>query len=214
MLVHPRRTSRELAQDTSLHSASVVVLSFGLITALLFLVSHLRHDYPPPASQLDVWIETWGEFAMLPFLKIPAETYRLTLALVMLPLSVSIWILMAGTAWLFARLAGGSLSFDQYLNIFGHSFFVFWIIGQFLDLAYSVLLSPWELPALRGEYGPGAYTCFAAFPSVQWFVMLTLGAIYNGIAAHELERYSSCKAVLVAGATFIWPIVLISALLR
>lgn len=214
IVIHPRRTSQAIAQDRSIFPSLAVVLVFGLIYALLFLMSHLAHDYPPPAGELKVWIDTWGEFAMLPFVKIPAENYRLAQAIFIIPLVLAIWLLMAGSARVLSVVWGGKVSFEQYLNVLGYSFFAFWIVGQVLDMSYSGILWPWILPALRMEYGPGIQAFCANFPSVMWTVSLSLGGLYNGIVTYELERFSLWKVVVIGLVTLAWPIVLISILLR
>lgn len=214
IVVHPRRTARELAHNTTICGSLLVVLGFGVVTSLFFLASYLAHDYPPPHAELAVWIETWGEFAMLPFVKLPAETYRLVLALTMVPLALAVWILMAGSARVLSLLFGGKVTYQQYLNLFGYSFFAFWILGQLLDVAHAALWGQWELPALRKEYGPVIYAYFAWFPATAWVVSLSLGGIYNGIVTHELERFRLWQVVLVALVTLAWPIILVSTLLR
>jgi hypothetical protein len=214
VVVHPRTTSRDLLQQEKISRSGTVVLLLGVIVSLLFLISHLKQDYPPPADELQVWIETWGEFAMLPFLQIPAEKYRLAQAIFFLPLVLAIWILMAGSARLLSILFGGKVSYKQYLNLFGFSFFAFWILGHFLDITYSALLGDAVLRALRMEYGPFVRGIVANFPSVMWTVALTIGGIYNAIVTHESEGFSPAKAAVVGAATFFWPIVLISFLIR
>ena len=214
IIIHPRKTSHEIAQDTTIYASLTVVFGCGLVFALLFLVSHLMHDYPPPPNELNIWIDTWGEFAMLPFIKLPAESYRLAQAIFMLPLVLAIWLLMAGSARVLSILFGGKASFEQYLNVFGYSFFAFWILGQLLDMSYSGLLGPWVLPALRMEYGLGIQIFFANFPPVMWTMMLAIGGIYNGIVTHELEGFSLWKVVVIGTVTLAWPIVLITILLR
>lgn len=161
-----------------------------------------------------MWIATWGEFAMLPFVKIPAENYRLAQAIFIIPLLLAIWLLMAGSARVLSVLWGGKVSFEQYLNVLGYSFFAFWIVGQVLDMSYSGILGRWMLPALRMEYGAGIQAFFANFPSVMWTVTLSLGGLYNGIVTYELERFSLWKVVVISLVTLAWPIVLISILLR
>jgi hypothetical protein len=214
IVIHPRRTARLLAQAPTIHAALTVVLVFGAVVGIMFLVSYLAHDYPPPPAELRVWIDTWGEFAMLPFLAIPAEHYRLFLAFLMVPLALAVWILMAGSARVLSALFGGKVSFDHYLNVFAFSFFVFWILGTIIDTIFSGLLGSWALAALRMEQGPLARSFAAYFMPIVWPAVLILGGIYNGIAMHELERFPPWKVAVVALATCIWPIVLISALLR
>ena len=83
MALHPRRTTRELLAQKTVYLSLVVVLGFAVLESLLFLVSYLAGDYPPPPEELRIWIETWGEFAMLPFVNIPPESYRLAMAIFM-----------------------------------------------------------------------------------------------------------------------------------
>lgn len=216
IVIHPRRTSRELLEggSRSLYAAGDIVLGFAAILALLFLYSHLAGDYPPPPDELETWIATWGEFAMLPFVKIPAESYRLAQAIFINPLVLGIWILMAGAVRLLSILFGGHITFEQYLSLFGFRFFTFWILAQVLDLVYSVVLGGAILPALRMEYGPLVRGLAANYPSFMWTLMLTLGGIYNGIATYESERLSAVKAGLTGSATLAWPVVLIAVLVR
>ena len=181
---------------------------------LLFLRSHLAQDYPPPPADLETWIEAWGEFAMLPYVKIPAQRYRLAQAIMMVPFSLAIWILMAGSASVLSAMFCGRTTFVQYANLFGHSFYAFWILATLGDLLYSLLMGDHVLRALRFEYGMLARGLVASYPMVMWTGAVGLGAIYNGIMAHESEGYSLPKAALVAVATGVWPIVLISVLIR
>lgn len=66
-VARPRRTAQELLAEETIHPSLIVVLGFALLESLLFLISYLAGDYPPPAGELRTWIEAWGEFAMLPF---------------------------------------------------------------------------------------------------------------------------------------------------
>ncbi|MBS1249166.1 MAG: hypothetical protein MAG431_00739 [Chloroflexi bacterium] len=52
------------------------------------------------------------------------------------------------------------------------------------------------------------------YPPVVWTAILTLGGIYNAIVTQESEGYSWGQAVLTGLVTFVWPIVLISTLIR
>ena len=214
IILYPRRTSRELLEQKTPTASLVIVLGFALVLALLFLLSHLAQDYPPPPEDLQTWVETWGEFAMLPFLKIPAERYRLAQALFVVPLVLAIWILMAGSARLLSVLFGGKVTFEQYLNLFGHSFFAFWILAQLLDFTYSTLLGNFVLPALRLAYGPVIRGLVAFFPAAMWTLALGCGGLYNGLAAREAEKFPWIKAAPIGLVTFLWPMVLISTLIR
>jgi hypothetical protein len=214
IIVHPRSVSREIVQDKNIYASLYVVLGFAVILSLLFLISHLKADYPPSPDELDIWIETWGEFAMLPFVKIPAEKYRLAQAIFIIPMMMAVWILMAGTAKILSILFNGKVSYLQYLNLIGFSFFVFWIIGSILDTIYSGLLGECVLNALKLEYGVLPKTLVTYFPSVMWVGVLSLGGIYNAIVIQETERFSFIKSALMGLLTFVWPIVLISTLIR
>ena len=178
------------------------------------MISHVKADYPPPPDELNIWIETWGEFAMLPFVKIPAEKYRLAQAIFMIPMVIAIWILMAGSAKTLSILFNGKVAFRQYLNLFGFSFFVFWIMGSILDTIYSGILGEIVLNALKLEYGQYVKIFVTYFPSIMWVGVLSLGGIYNAIVIHETERFSFTKSALMGMVTFVWPIVLISTLVR
>lgn len=214
MIIRPRRTAQMLSQEGNLRSALALVLGFGMVLSLLFLGSHLRGEYPPPPDEFQVWIETWGEFAMLPFLKIPPEQYRLAQAVVVVPLVLGVWILMAGSARMLSILFGGRGAFEQYLTLFGFSFFAFWILGSLLDMGVSVLLGDFVIAALRQEHGPLIESLVAAYPPLIWTTLLGLGGIYNGIVTHELEAFPYWKTVLISLVAFLWPIVLISCLIR
>lgn len=214
IIQHPRKVSRELLKEETVYPSLSVVLGFGIVLSLLFLYSHLQGDYPPPPGDLETWIEAWGEFSMLPFINIPVESYRLAQAIFMTPLVIAVWMLMAGSAKILSSLFGGKVSYVQYLNLFGFSFFVFWITGSFLDMVYSGIFGGFALEALRWEYGSFIRSFAVNFPPVMWTTVLSLGGIYNGIAIHEGERFSIGKTALIALVTFAWPIVLVSLLVR
>jgi len=219
VIARPRATFNKLALQPSLGPAMGMVLGYGLINGVLFLISYLSHDWPPPQAELDVWISAWGEFSQLPFLKIPAEQYRLFLAVIMLPLTLAIWMLMAGTAHLLGRLYGGRTSFDQYLNLFGFSFFTFAVLAAALDTSYNLLLGPYLVPALQGAYGTLAAAFVRNFPILIYIVGFGLGGLYNGLAALTSERlaearYAAWKSIPIGLLTFAWPTVIIATLLR
>lgn len=214
IISHPRETSREIVSDEKINSSLSVVLGFGIILSLMFLISHLKADYPPPTDELKVWIETWGEFPMLPFVDIPAERYRLAQAIFMTPLMIAVWILMAGSAKLLSILFDGKVSYKQYLNLFGFSFYAFWIVASILDTIYSGIFGDLALKVLTMENGSTIKSVVANFPSVMWTLLLGLGGIYNAIVTHENERFSMGKTAVIGIVTFAWPILLISLLIR
>jgi hypothetical protein len=182
--------------------------------AIAFFISYFTGHYPPEPKILQLWVETWGEFSMLPFVKIPLENYHLFLAIAMIPLGFAVWILMAGTGKLFSLWFKGHGTYEQYLNLFGFSFFAFWILASIFDLTYSRPLAPLVYSALRMEKGQFARDFCVFFPPVMYMVFFGLGGVYNGIAAWTLERFNIWKAVSVGYATFVWPMLFISALIR
>lgn len=219
VVVHPRSTFADLADRSTIRLAAAFVLSYGIFTSALFLFSYLRRDWPPPPEELRVWISAWGEFSQLPFLKISAEQYRLFQAIIMIPLVLAIWMLMAGTARLLGRLFNGRVTFDQYLNLLAFSFFPFWLLATLLDTAFNVLLGPRLIPALQGAYGPIVGLFAIYFEPVMYVFLFGLAGVYNGLAAHTAESfvgaaYPIWKSALVGLLTFAWPMVLISSLLR
>jgi len=218
-ITRPRATFTKLAQETSIRTAAALVLGFGVVSGLMFFVSYQLRNWPPPSAELNIWISVWGEFTQLPFLKIPAEQYRLFLAIIMLPLVLAIWMLMASTARLLGILFGGKASFDQYLNLFAFSFFTFWVLAHALDSSYNLLLGPYLVPAIQGEYGTLASAFVRNFPPLLYTILFSLAGVYNGLAAHTAERlagvsFAFWKCTLVGLLTFAWPMILVSALLR
>ncbi len=214
IIFHPLRTAEELAREPSLRSASAVVLGLGICTGLMFAVSAARGDYPPPPDVLKTWIDSYGEFAMLPFLKIPAESYRLFEAFIAVPMLLAGWMLMGSTARLLTRLLGGRLSYEQYLNLFAFSFFTFWILAQLMEMSIETVLGAYMLPALRNAYGPLAQGFFTYVMSIGWPLWLLIGGVYSGLAAWACERFAAWKAVLIGGVSMTWPILMASFILR
>jgi hypothetical protein len=89
MLKPPRRTSRALLEESRVRYAAALVVSYGLFAGLGAPFSALRHDYPAPPDIMALWIKAWGEFAILPFLKIPPENYQAFVAVIMVPLALA-----------------------------------------------------------------------------------------------------------------------------
>jgi hypothetical protein len=214
VVLSPRVAAQDIVEVENIRSSLGLVLGFGIVLSALFLISYLKADYPPPPGDLETWIEAWGEFSILPFVKVPVEKYRLAQAIFITPLVMAVWILMAGSARILSTLFRGKVSFEQYLNLYGYSFFVFWIIGSALDTVYSGILGEFVLKALRMEYGILVRTITIYFAPIMWVSVLSLGGIYNAIVTHESERYSLGKSVLVGMVTFVWPIISISYLIR
>jgi len=210
MIIAPRSMSRELLAETSLLWPLIIVLILGLISSIGFYISYLLHAYPPPQEM----IEAWGKFAMLPFFNIPAEQYRLFLAIIMVPFLLALWVLMAGLANLLSRLLGGKVTFKQYLILFAYSFFSFYLIASLLDFIYSGLMFNLIMRALRNEFGPAIRQGFILYPMIFWPAALGLAGIYNGIVCQEGEGWAFWKSFLVAAFTFALPMIAISLTLR
>lgn len=210
IIIAPRKTARELLEEKSLKWPLAIVLVLGLLSSISFYISYLNHAYPPPREM----IEAWGEFAMLPFFNIPAESYRLFLAKIMIPFLLAIWILMAGSARLLSLLFGGKVTYRQYLILFAYSFFSFYLIASILDMIYSGLMNDMILSALHGEYGLFIRQLFILYPAFFWVTALGLAGIYNGIVCQEGEGWVWWKSVLVATVTFACSMMAISFTLR
>jgi len=214
MVIHPRRTTDELLLEKNPLPALWVVLGFGLIFAILMLISHLQRNYPPPPADLKTWIEAWGSFTMLPFINIPAENYRLAQAIFMLPLVLVIWMLMAGSARLISIPAGGKTTFDQYLNLLVFSFFPWWILATLMDGLMSGVFGGFVLSALRMEHGALVKNLITNFYPVMYSVLFGLGGVYNGLAAFRAGGLRWWQAGLIGLITFFWPIFFAMLLLR
>ncbi len=182
--------------------------------ATVMLISYLSHDYPPTPDVLKTYINAWGEYPMLPFLKIAPESYRLFAAIIMLPLAFAMWMLMAGTAKLLSLLIGGHASYEQYLVITAFSFFPFWILAEIIDMIFSGVIDQYVLQALTGQFGPFAKAFWTNFPIFFYTILYGLGGVWIGIGTVGVERFKWWKAVPVALLSFGWAMLLISALLR
>lgn len=214
MLLHPKQTGKELATDARLKPAAIFVIAFGLLQSLMFLVSYLKQDYPPPADVLAVWVEHWGEGVMLPFFNIPVESYRGFQAAIMLPFCLAIWMLMGGTGKLLSTLFGGKHNYETYLRVTGFTFFTIWLIAAFLDFLYSGVFAEIVLNGLRGEYGPLVDGLLQGFMPVEYVVLYGLAAINITFATRAIEGFSWWKAAIVGVAAFAWPMALVSTVVR
>ncbi len=214
MLAHPGRTGNEIAAQPGLKPAAVLVITFGALYALAFLASQLSHDYPPPPEELAVWVEHWGEGLMLPFFNLPAESYRGFQAAIMLPFALALWMLMGGSARLVAVLFGGKHSCEVYLKMAGFLFFAIWLIAAFLDFLFSTAFREPVMSGLRGEYGPLVDGLLQAFMPVEYTILYGLVAVNMTIAARTIERFAWWKSALVGVSTFVWPMALVSSVIR
>jgi len=214
MLAHPAQTGKALAAEKSLKPVVILVIAFGILQSLMFLISYLAHDYPPPPEVLAVWVEHWGRGVMLPFFNIPAESYRGFQAAIMLPFALAIWMLMGGTARLTASLFGGKQGYETYLRISGFTFFTIWLIAAFLDFLYSGVFKEVVLRGLQGEYGPTVDILLQSFMPVEYTLLYGLAAVNIAIAAQAIERFTWWKAAIVGIAAFAWPMALVSSVVR
>jgi hypothetical protein len=214
MFIHPRRTTEAILARNSLRLPAVVVLAYGLFVAAGMLISHFAGDYPPPPAEMQAWVDAWGSFTMLPFLNVPAESYRLLQSAFMLPLVLAIWMLMAASARLLSVIFHGRLSFDQYASLFAFSFFPFALLAAIADGILSGLLGDFGLAALRMEHGTAVRELVVGVYPMFYTVLYGLGAVYNTIVTQEAEAFSWPKAALIGIVAFIWPIGLTTLLLR
>ena len=214
MLAHPGQTGKELASDTGLKPAAILVIAFGVLYALPFLKSQIAHDYPPHPEVLEVWIDHWGEGVMLPFFNIPAESYRGFQAAIMLPFALALWMLLGGTARLLAILFGCKQSFETYLKITGFTFFTIWIIAAIMDYLYSGVFWEFVSKGLNGGYGPIVDAVLVGFMPMVYTISYGLVAVNVTIASRIIEGFAWWKAALIGIAVFAWPMALVAAVVR
>ncbi len=214
ILISPFRSARALPTSVRVRPAALLVLAAGLFMAVGMSVSHLTHAYPPAPDVLKIYVDTWGEYFMLPVLKIPLESYRLFLAVIFVPLAFAIWMLMAGTGKLLSLLMGGRASFEQYLVTTAFSFFPFWILAGIIDTIFSGVIDGYVLQALTGQLGPFATAFWSNFPQFFYTFLYGLGGVWIGISTAGVESFKWWKAVPVALFTFGWPMLLMSVLVR
>ncbi len=214
ILISPVQSAKVLPASVRVRPAALLVLGTGLFMAIGTLASYLNHDYPPAPDVLKIWVDTWGEFLMLPFLNIPTESYRLFLAIILVPLAFSMWMLMAGTAKLLSLLMRGHASYEQYLVITAFGFFPFWLLAGIIDTIFSGVIDGYVLQALTGQLGPFATTFWTNFPKFFYTILYALGGVWIGICTAGMESFKWWKAVPIAMLSFGWPMLLISVLLR
>lgn len=214
IFLHPYRAAQKLPAAVRVRPAALLVLASGLLMAITMLLSYLDHSYPAPPEVLKVYIDAWGEFPMLPFLKMPAESYRLFLAVIFVPLVFAIWMLMAGTAKLLSLLFGGKASYEQYLVITAFGFFPFWILAGVIDGIFSGVIDGYVLQALTGQLGPFATSFWTEFPKAFYIILYGLGGVWIAISTAGVESFKWWKVMPIALLTFTWPMILMSALVR
>jgi len=214
ILSSPYRTASALPASVRVRPAALLVLGAGIFLAVGMFLSYLNHSYPPPADILKIWIAAWGEFTMLPFLKIAPESYRLFIAIISLPLLFAMWILMAGTAKLLSLWMRGHASYEQYLVITAICFFPFWLLAAIIDIIFSGVIDGYVLKALTGQFGPFATAFWTNFPIYFYTILYALGGVWIGIATAGVEAFKWWKAAPIALFSFAWPMLLMMALLR
>jgi hypothetical protein len=214
ILFSPFRTAKALPASVRVRTAALLVLGAGLLMASGTLVSYLKHSYPPAPDVLKIWVDAWGEFLMLPFLKIPPESYRLFTAIILVPLALAMWMLMAGTAKMLALVLRGHASYEQYLVITAFGFFPFWILAGIIDTIFSGVIDGYVLQALTGHLGPFATAFWTNFPKFFYTILYALGGVWIGIATVGVESFKWWKAIPIAFFSFAWAMLLITVLLR
>ena len=214
MILHPRRSSAEITAGDDYQPALDFVLGFALLLGLAYLVTYLAKSYPPSPADWKVWIATWGEQFMAPYFPIPLESYRLFMAIAVIPGVLLLWVAMAGTGKLLSLIFHGHGSFRQYLTLFGFSYFPFWLIAAILDFLYMGFVNPYIVPALNLAYGPLVRTVVYLVPLVMYPVIFGVGGVYNALAARALERFSIWKCALTGILTAIEAIALLSIIVR
>ena len=214
MLTHPGQTGKTLASGTSLRPVATLVIAFGFVYGLTFLQSYLAHDYPPSPEVLAVWVEHWGEGVMLPFFNIPAESYRGFQAAIMLPFALALWMLMGGSARLLASLLDGKQTYETYLKITGFTFFTIWVISSILDFLYSSVFWEYVSRGLQGEYGPVVDALLVSFMPLEYTLLYGLVAVNVAIATRTIEQFAWWKSAIVGIAAFVWPMALVSSVVR
>ena len=214
IVISPFRSARALPTSVRVRQAALLVLGAGLFMAVGNFVSYLNHAYPPAPDVLKIYVNTWGEYLMLPFLKIPPESYRLFQAVIAIPFVYAIWMLMAGTAKLLSLLMGGRASYEQYLVITAFCFFPFWILAGIIDMIFSGMIDGYVLQALTGQLGPFATTFWSNFPNMFYTILYGLGGVWIGISTVGVESFKWWKAAPIALFSFAWPMLLMSALVR
>ena len=213
-LISPYRSAKAMPASVRVLPAALLVLGAGLLLAAGMFISYVNHAYPPPPDIQKIYLDAWGEFTMLPFLNIPPENYRLFLAVIAIPLLFAMWILMAGTAKMLSLLLRGHASYEQYLVITAYGFFPFWILVAIIDTIFSGVIDGYVLQALTGQFGPFATAFWTNFPIFFYTIGYGLGGVWIGIGAAGVESFKWWKATLIALFSFLWPMLLMSVLLR
>ena len=213
-LFHPRRMARLVLAEEGIRLALGVVVWFGILFGLALLWTQLTRTYPFPAEQVRVWNDAWNDFAIQPFVKVDPATYRLAQAIFILPLVLAIWVLMAGTARLLAILFHGKRTYDEYLNLFGFSFFAVWAATLIVDNLYNSILQYVIVPLLPIQPTSLERVLVVYLPSTLGTLGLMLAGVYNALVTHEAEQFSWPKAAAVGLATLFWPFILSTFLLR
>jgi hypothetical protein len=211
---HPQRAGGEGAWRGAARQALAFVAGFACLLGLAYLVSYLNHGYPPSPADWEVWIQTWGKAWMEPFIPVPLEHYRLFLAGAVIPGVLLLWVGMAGAGRLLSWIFHGKVTFQQYLGLFGFSFFPFWVIAGVIDFVYMGFVSPYIVPALNMEYGPLARELVYAAPMVIYVIPMAAGGVYNAIVTRAAEGFAAWKAAVTGIVTAGLALAVITLLVR
>jgi hypothetical protein len=214
ILISPFHSAQALPPSVRVRPAALLVLGSSLFMAVALFISYLVRAYPPAPDVLKIYVDTWGEYYMLPFLKIPPESYRLFLSIILVTFDFAMWMLMAGTAKLISLLVGGHASYEQYLVITAFSFFPFWILAGIIDSIFSGVIDGFVLQALTGQFGPFATAFWSNFPKFFYTTLYGLGGVWIGISTAGVESFKWWKVVPITLFTFGWPMLLMSVLMR
>lgn len=205
----PRKTFQQIQKEKSTSVGLTLVIVFGFLAGITYFVSYL---YGASTTLEEIAAGMSGAEPLIP---IPKETYRLWETFFILPMYLTAWILLSGSARLAAKIFGGRGSFKENLNVLGFAYFVplyFFVVFDFFLIGpvYS-----WNLAANRGLYGPGIQD----FATVLGFLYIAISfgvwaPILTAIAIKITERISLWKAVVVTLIAMIPPNVLFTILIR
>ncbi len=208
-IVCPGKTFQRIHKEESISIGLTLVIVFGFLAGITYFVSYL---YGASTTLEEVYA---GNFIAEPFIPISKETYRLWESLFILPMYLTAWVLLAGSARFVAKTLGGKGSFKKILNVLGFAFFVHLYFFVVFDLFLIGPAYSWNLAAARGLYGPGIQSFASAlaffyigFPFGIWAPLLTL------IAIKAAERISLWKAVVVTLIAMIPSYALFTILIR
>lgn len=195
-IVSPSKTFQQIQDKKSILVGLTPVIILGFLAGITYFVSYL---YGVSITMEELYA---GMFGVEPLIPIPKETYRLWEAFFILPMYITAWILLSGSAYLAARAFGVKESFKKDLNVLGFAYFVplyFFVVLDFFLIgpAYS-----WNLTAARGLYGSRIQTIatilgflYIGIPFGVWAPILTIMAVKG---TKRLSLWKTLVVVLIA----------------